>query len=142
LLALAILLLFLVFAAPAAEIGTEEAVSSETALQRILRTGTVRIGYVGEAPYAFWSRHSRSRRAIRRTFTAMRMPRVIAPSIRDRSIYYGACGFRFQDADLLAAFNRHLLEFRGTPEHLALVANFGVTRDTLRNRTTAEICGH
>jgi polar amino acid transport system substrate-binding protein len=60
---------------------------------------------------------------------------------RDRSIYYGACGFRFQDADLLAAFNRHLLEFRGTPEHLALVANFGVTRDTLRNRTTAEICG-
>jgi polar amino acid transport system substrate-binding protein len=57
------------------------------------------------------------------------------------SIYYGACGFRFQDADLLAAFNRHLLEFRGTPEHLALVANFGVARDTLRNRTTAEICG-
>jgi len=31
----------------------------------------------------------------------------------------------FQNADLLTAFNRRLMEFRGMPEHLALVAKFG-----------------
>jgi polar amino acid transport system substrate-binding protein len=55
-------------------------------------------------------------------------------------VYYGASGFRFQDDDLLAAFNKHLLGFLGTPEHLALVANFGVTKYELPDRTTAEIC--
>lgn len=55
-------------------------------------------------------------------------------------VHYGAPGFRFQDADLLAAFNKHLVEFLGTPEHLALVANFGVTKYELPDRTTAEIC--
>ena len=56
------------------------------------------------------------------------------------TIHYGASGFRFQDADLLAAFNKHLLEFRGTPEHLALVSRFGVTKDELPDLTAAEIC--
>jgi polar amino acid transport system substrate-binding protein len=55
-------------------------------------------------------------------------------------VHYGAPGFRFQDADLLAVFNKHLKEFLGTPEHLALVANFGVTKYELPDRTTAEIC--
>jgi polar amino acid transport system substrate-binding protein len=55
-------------------------------------------------------------------------------------VHYGASGFRFQDADLLAAFNEHLQAFLGTPEHLALVANFGVTKYELPDRTAAEIC--
>lgn len=57
-----------------------------------------------------------------------------------KQVHYGASGFRFQDADLLAAFNKHLLEFLGTPEHLALVVNFGVTKYELPDRTAAEIC--
>lgn len=62
------------------------------------------------------------------------------PAAGPETVHYGASGFRFQDADLLAAFNKHLLEFRGTVEHLALVSKFGVTKDELPDLMTAEIC--
>lgn len=53
---------------------------------------------------------------------------------------YGAFGFRPADTGLRDEFNRHLMAFRGTPEHLALVAPFGFTASEMPDRTTAEIC--
>lgn len=55
---------------------------------------------------------------------------------------YGAFGFRKEDADLLAEFDRGLAEFIGSPEHLELVRPFGFTENELPGGTTAaELCG-
>jgi polar amino acid transport system substrate-binding protein len=63
------------------------------------------------------------------------------PTIAGREVLgYGAFGFRLADAKLRDEFDRHLLMFRGTPEHLALVAPFGFTAAEMPERTTAEIC--
>lgn len=53
---------------------------------------------------------------------------------------HGAYGFRPEDVDLRGAFNRRLVEFLRTPEYLDVVAPFGITRDELPDRTTAELC--
>jgi polar amino acid transport system substrate-binding protein len=50
---------------------------------------------------------------------------------------YGAFGFRKDDWELRAAFNRELRAFLGTPEHLELVARFGFSKETLPGDTTA-----
>jgi len=53
----------------------------------------------------------------------------------------GAFAFRPEDTALLREFNRHLDEFIGTPEHLALVRPFGFTENELPGeRSTAELC--
>jgi len=55
---------------------------------------------------------------------------------------YGAFGFRKEDVALREEFDRHLAEFLGTPEHLALVEPFGFGRHTLPGDVTAEqLCG-
>jgi len=54
----------------------------------------------------------------------------------------GAFGFRPGDDAFREAFDRHLEELLGTPEHLELVRPFGFTRDQLPGGTTAdELCG-
>ncbi|WP_119460791.1 ectoine/hydroxyectoine ABC transporter substrate-binding protein EhuB [Rhodospirillaceae bacterium SYSU D60014] len=53
---------------------------------------------------------------------------------------HGGFGFRKEDEALLAEFNKHLAEFIGSPEHLALVEPFGFTKAELPAKTTAELC--
>lgn len=53
----------------------------------------------------------------------------------------GAFGFRKEDEALRAEFNKHLAEFIGTPEHLALVEEFGFTKNELPSgAATADLC--
>lgn len=54
---------------------------------------------------------------------------------------HGGFGFRKEDTDLLAEFNKHLEEFIGSEEHLALVTPIGFGKDFLPTKTTAELCG-
>jgi polar amino acid transport system substrate-binding protein len=53
---------------------------------------------------------------------------------------HGGFGFRKEDADLLAEFNKHLAEFLGTQEHLDLVTPHGFGKGYLPTKTTAELC--
>ena len=53
---------------------------------------------------------------------------------------YGAFGFRPDDKDFLAAFNKELAAFRGTPEHLSVIEPFGFSKDNIPQKTTAELC--
>lgn len=53
---------------------------------------------------------------------------------------YGAFGFRKEDEAFRDAFNEVLLEFRGSPEHLALVEPFGFTETEMPEKTTEELC--
>lgn len=53
---------------------------------------------------------------------------------------HGAFGFRKEDKDLQAEFNKHLAEFLGSEEHLALVTPHGFGKGYLPNKTTAELC--
>lgn len=53
---------------------------------------------------------------------------------------HGAYGFRPDDTDLKAAFNRRLGEFLRSPAYLETVAPFGITPDDLPDRTAAELC--
>ncbi|MGB3388638.1 MAG: ectoine/hydroxyectoine ABC transporter substrate-binding protein EhuB [Pseudaminobacter sp.] len=53
---------------------------------------------------------------------------------------HGGFGFRKDDTDLLEAFNTELKAFIGSPEHIALVEQFGFGKDYLPNKTTAELC--
>lgn len=55
-------------------------------------------------------------------------------------VHHGAFGFRKEDADLVEAFDRELRSFLGTPEHLDVVARFGVSAAELPQATTAELC--
>ncbi|MCW8199937.1 hypothetical protein D8B23_16330 [Verminephrobacter aporrectodeae subsp. tuberculatae] len=63
--------------------------------------------------------------------------------VMNRSVAsHGAFGFRKNDQDLRAAFNKGLLPFIGSGEHLALVAPFGFgKKGFLPTKTTAQICG-
>jgi polar amino acid transport system substrate-binding protein len=53
---------------------------------------------------------------------------------------HGGFGFRKEDTDLLAAFNKELTAFLGTKEHLDLVTPFGFGKGFLPTKTTAELC--
>lgn len=54
---------------------------------------------------------------------------------------YGAFGFRKNDTKLVAAFNKALARFIGTPAHLELVKPFGFTQAELPGpATAAELC--
>lgn len=53
---------------------------------------------------------------------------------------YGALGFRPEDKDLLAAVDKELHGWLGTPDHLATVAPFGFDKSNLTQKTAAEIC--
>lgn len=61
------------------------------------------------------------------------------PVIDGKSVRgYGAFGFRQEDDALRTAFNQHLADFLGTPEHLELVRPFGFSEATLPGDVTAE----
>jgi len=63
------------------------------------------------------------------------------PSVNGRVRNYGAMGFRQDDTELLAEFNRLLGEFIGSKEHLELVRPFGFTERELPQDVTArELC--
>ncbi len=53
---------------------------------------------------------------------------------------HGGFGFRKEDTDLLAEFNRNLKAFIGSKEHLDLVTPFGFGKGYLPTKTTAELC--
>ncbi len=53
---------------------------------------------------------------------------------------HGAFGFRKSDADFVAEFNKLLVAYLGTKEHLDLVAQYGFTKAELPEKTTAELC--
>ena len=57
---------------------------------------------------------------------------------------FGGFSFRQEDKDFRDAFNKQLVAFIGTPEHLALVRPFGLTEDDIKPAVgvTAEVaCG-
>lgn len=53
---------------------------------------------------------------------------------------HGAFGFRKEDEELRAAFNKNLASFIGSREHIALVQPFGFGKEYLPDKTTAELC--
>ncbi len=53
---------------------------------------------------------------------------------------HGGFGFRQEDSDLRAAFNKELKAFLGSQEHLDLVGPFGFGQTELPTKTTAELC--
>ena len=58
-------------------------------------------------------------------------------------VAYGVCSFavRKEDIDLLNEINKHLLEFRGTPEYIAILEKFNLSKDDLpTTETTAKVC--
>ena len=64
--------------------------------------------------------------------------------VADGKIRYGITSFavRLEDKDLRDEINQHLLAFRGTPEYLAILENYGLTEADLppEGMTTAKIC--
>ena len=52
----------------------------------------------------------------------------------------GAFAFRKEDTSLRNEFNKYLKAFIGSPEHLALVKQFGFTKNELPEKSTAELC--
>lgn len=53
---------------------------------------------------------------------------------------HGGFAFRPADTDLHAEFNAHLVEFVGSPEHIALVTPHGFGEGYIPNLTQAELC--
>ena len=53
---------------------------------------------------------------------------------------YGAFAFRKEDEDLRDAFDAALATLIGTPEHLAIIAEFGFGEENLPDTTTAALC--
>src|SRR5262245_61712212 len=53
---------------------------------------------------------------------------------------HGGFGFRKEDTDLVAEFNKNLKAFIGSKEHLDLVTPFGFGKGYLPTKTTAELC--
>jgi polar amino acid transport system substrate-binding protein len=53
---------------------------------------------------------------------------------------HGAFAFRPEDDAFRQEFNRHLADFLGSEEHLALVEPFGFTKDELPQKATEELC--
>jgi polar amino acid transport system substrate-binding protein len=60
---------------------------------------------------------------------------------RPEHVGYGAFAFRKRDGALRDAVNRHLQEWIGSEEHLAVIAPFGFTANELPgSKTAAELC--
>jgi polar amino acid transport system substrate-binding protein len=57
------------------------------------------------------------------------------------TINYAGYAFRPEDKDLLDAFNAELAKTLGSPEHLAILAKYSITKDELpKGITTKELC--
>lgn len=59
------------------------------------------------------------------------------------NVHFSAFGFRKDDSDLVEAFNAAYLEFRGSPEHIAILKKYGLSEHELppADVTTASLCG-
>ncbi|MCG8691905.1 MAG: ectoine/hydroxyectoine ABC transporter substrate-binding protein EhuB [Minwuiales bacterium] len=53
---------------------------------------------------------------------------------------HGGFGFRKEDKALFEEFNKHLAEFVGSDEHIALVTPFGFGKGYMPNKSMAELC--
>jgi polar amino acid transport system substrate-binding protein len=74
--------------------------------------------------------------------TEMAEPFTPPPLYKKQHLGFGAFAFRKEDQKLVAAWNRKLKEFIGTPEHLKLVSSFGFgASDLPGSMTTQEIIG-
>lgn len=63
----------------------------------------------------------------------------VDPTINGKTVKsYGAFGFRKDDKAFRKAFNRHLADFIGTPQHLKLVRPFGFSKKFLPGDVTAK----
>ncbi|UEM19996.1 ectoine/hydroxyectoine ABC transporter substrate-binding protein EhuB [Skermanella mucosa] len=82
------------------------------------------------------------RAAVEREPKILEVAQPFRPAARQSGVpaEHGAFGFRKEDADLVEAFNRELRSFLGTPEHLDVVARFGLSAAELPEATTAELC--
>jgi polar amino acid transport system substrate-binding protein len=64
---------------------------------------------------------------------------------KDGKILYGIASFavRQQDTDLFDALNKNLIAFRGTPDYLAILEKYGMTKADLppEGLTTKALCG-
>lgn len=58
------------------------------------------------------------------------------------NVHFSAFGFRTDDADLVEAFNKAFIEFRGSPEHIAILEKYGLSAHELppADVTTASLC--
>lgn len=58
------------------------------------------------------------------------------------NVHFSGFGFRTEDADLVEAFNKAFLEFRGSPEHVAILEKYGLSAHELppADVTTASLC--
>lgn len=58
-------------------------------------------------------------------------------------VHLSGFGFRKDDADLVEAFNKEFLAFRGSPEHVAILEKYGLSAAQLPpvETTTADLCG-
>lgn len=57
-------------------------------------------------------------------------------------VHLSGFGFRHDDADLVDAFNKEFLAFRGSPEHIAILEKYGLSAAQLppTDITTADLC--
>lgn len=53
---------------------------------------------------------------------------------------YDAFAMRKDDADLLEAFNKALAEVMGEPDFVDVLTSYGLTKDDIPNKKTAELC--
>lgn len=58
------------------------------------------------------------------------------------NVHFSAYGFRKEDGDLVEAYNKAFLKFRGSPEHLAILKKYGLSANELPTAavTTASLC--
>lgn len=57
------------------------------------------------------------------------------------AVSHGAFAFRPEDGEFVDALNKHLLEFVGSDEHIAIMEKYGMTADELPILKTEELCG-
>lgn len=58
------------------------------------------------------------------------------------NVHFSAYGFRKEDSDLVEAYNKAFMKFRGSPEHVAILKKYGLSANELPspNVTTAALC--
>ncbi len=58
-----------------------------------------------------------------------------------RAVSHGAFAFRPEDSDFVDAFDELLVQFVGSPEHVAIMEKYGMSADELPVERTENLCG-
>jgi polar amino acid transport system substrate-binding protein len=53
---------------------------------------------------------------------------------------HGAFAFRKSDTEFVTEFNKYLVPFLGTKEHLEITAKYDFTKEELPSKSTEELC--